>query len=53
MNGQTGPVKVMKVYWKVKIWLHTFLTSALDTFGCSVSTLAHVTANEEASGTPE
>lgn len=34
---------------KVKIWLHTFLTSALDKPACSASSLDLFTAKEEAS----
>jgi len=37
----------------VTTWLHTFLTSALDTSECSASNLAYFTAKEEASGTTE
>jgi hypothetical protein len=41
----------MKVYWGVELWLHAFLTSALDGDEWSASSPGRFTPRERASGT--
>jgi hypothetical protein len=42
----------MKTYWRSAVWLHAFLTSALDGGEWSASRQGHFTPREKAPGTP-